>query len=313
MVDYPVVELATTRTELKHHEVRIFDDHGSPDFSTLNEFVLADTDKKMAEFAREWQPLFYYAGGEYVAFPMFSARYGEFHGTTLADYKDARSVLVLAMSLRALLDNDGCTIENLRRLGMEFDHFDAGDWFGIGVEDIDSYQLNHRRSLHGRNYFEYLRGATEDLNTPVDECELVGVFEWDKYMRERWNSETHEQSLKLDTEENSNAVLYLATVGFPNNHDGLRRLVKQALDEIITVHLYDIRTTTINGGSEYRKCGSLLSSLWYCMVRSFEGGRAGRCEVCGRPFVSKGERGKPRKYCTSACSKWAQRHPGQTR
>ena len=313
MINFPVIEMSKTRARLERLDGRLYEYHQMPDADTLDALIHADTDKKLSQFADKWQPLFYYAGNEYIAFPPTSGEHGEFHGTTLDDYRDARALLVLAMNLRAFLDNDEYTIENLEHIGLVFDHFEANDKKTGWYEDDDGLQLNHRRSLIGKNYFVYLDGASGDLNTPLNENELIGVSRWEKDMREWWNNTAPDHALKLSTEEENDGIFYLATIAFPNNRDGLRLLVEQALDELITVHFYDIRTTTTNGGHEYRRCGSLLSSLWYCMVQSFEGGRTGRCEVCGKPFISKGERGKPRKYCSSACSKWAQRNPGKTR
>ncbi|WP_417142323.1 hypothetical protein [Raoultibacter massiliensis] len=304
MVDYPVVVLSETyRKAEPRNRGRLYESFGPPDQSVVERFVLADTDKKIAEFAAEWRPLLDYTD-TMIGYHIREA--------TLDDYKDARESLVLAMSLRSLLDNDECTIEQMERLGFRFDYFEPHDYMLGMYYDECGAQAEYRRSIRGDNYAAYISASSADQYTPINENQLVGASQWKREFRELYN-EQNPELIKLSTEEHVSNVLFLDTVAFPQTHEGMRCLVEQALDELITVHLHDVRTASIGGGREYRKCGSLLSSLWYCMMTSFEGGRAGRCEACGKPFVSKGERGKPRKYCSPACSKWAQRHPGETR
>lgn len=98
----------------------------------------------------------------------------------------------------------------------------------------------------------------------------------------------------------------------PVSNEGFHEAVKTALDSIFRINLVDVATVT-DGGIILHECRSVLSSLWFELAKSFEGGRATRCKACERPMVAIGERGKKRLYCSQACSKWAQRHPGETR
>lgn len=98
----------------------------------------------------------------------------------------------------------------------------------------------------------------------------------------------------------------------PISNEGFREAVKTALDNIIRINLVDVATIT-HGGIVLQECFTVYSSLWFELAKSFEGGRATRCKACERPMVAIGERGKKRLYCSQACSKWAQRHPGETR
>ncbi len=75
-------------------------------------------------------------------------------------------------------------------------------------------------------------------------------------------------------------------------------VLRYFIDVMMKIHLSSIRIST-TGLAEYRASYSLISHIWYQLLDSFRDGRAGRCEYCGRPFITKGkERGTPRKYCT---------------
>lgn len=87
-------------------------------------------------------------------------------------------------------------------------------------------------------------------------------------------------------------------------------LSTQLLDALCTTHLYDVSCETTYGGLVVQKCRSVLSSLWLCLCQSFRQGRAGKCIVCGTPFLATSERSHPRIYChQEKCKKYAQRHP----
>ncbi len=82
------------------------------------------------------------------------------------------------------------------------------------------------------------------------------------------------------------------------------------LDALCTAHLYDVSCETTYGGVVVQNCHSVLSSLWLSLCQSFRQGRAGKCIVCGTPFIATSERSHPRIYChQDKCKKYAQRHP----
>lgn len=99
---------------------------------------------------------------------------------------------------------------------------------------------------------------------------------------------------------------------FGCNQDGYRNAAKVALDNLFAINLVDVATVT-EGGSIRQECSSAYSAFWLLLSHELSGGRAMKCAACGKPLIASGERGMKKRYCSDACRKWAQRHPGETR
>lgn len=109
-------------------------------------------------------------------------------------------------------------------------------------------------------------------------------------------------------QDEKEAVLTISNGDYENLPFEIRQCCANLLDFLSEVHMHDISTGTKEGIPRQR-AHSIASSLWYCLVESFRGGRVAQCanEKCGIPFVAHGERGTKREYCSSACSKAAYR------
>ena len=99
---------------------------------------------------------------------------------------------------------------------------------------------------------------------------------------------------------------------FPDSPSGYRGAVSKTLETLFRINLWDM-VVTVKDGYLTQAPRSVYAALWYQLARGMEGGRAMRCEACGKPLIAFGERGMKRKYCSEACKKWAQRNPGQQR
>lgn len=99
---------------------------------------------------------------------------------------------------------------------------------------------------------------------------------------------------------------------FLESPSGYREAVSKALETLFRINLWDM-VVTVKDGYLIQTPRSIYAALWYHLARGMEGGRATRCEACGKPLIAFGERGVKRKYCSDACKKWAQRNPGQKR
>ena len=100
---------------------------------------------------------------------------------------------------------------------------------------------------------------------------------------------------------------------FPATERGRRSCVRFAVDEIMTLHLQDVRTVTVDGGRESRRASTGAAYSWWLLVDHMRDGRVGVCEGCGRPYVANVERGNPRRFCSKKCQMRAlRRRKGQT-
>ena len=95
--------------------------------------------------------------------------------------------------------------------------------------------------------------------------------------------------------------------------DKLRDDCSYILKRLINIHLADVATVCDNDPIRpVQMAYSGISCLWLGLVERMSGGRADRCDACGKPFVAYGERRKQR-FCCPACRKWKNKHPNEMR
>ena len=99
---------------------------------------------------------------------------------------------------------------------------------------------------------------------------------------------------------------------FSDSPSGYREAVSKAFETLFRINLWDM-VLTMKDGRLTLAPRSVYSAFWYQLARGIEGGRAMKCEACGKPLIAFDERGMKRKYCSEACKKWAHRHPGEKR
>lgn len=253
-----------------------------PNYSALRtELINATTEKKAAALAQRF------------AFDFLPQTFFSVQRTCTEDILDARATFALALSLRGLLDNNNCSIKSLESLGFEAQYLNGFEASSKAAANRVQFEIGIE--LQGQAYKAFIGRAIDDATTPVSINELVGIS---------------------DIGGNNPAMFYLASVGASIGEEGQRAQIKQMIDELFSLHLFDVRIASIDGGHELRTCGSVLSSIWLDAMQSFTEGRAGRCVVCGKPFISARERGNVRKYCSGACNKRAQRNqmkPGEAK
>lgn len=80
-----------------------------------------------------------------------------------------------------------------------------------------------------------------------------------------------------------------------------KEAIKGIIDGLFSIHLSNIKTVSINGGEEHRRASEGITMLWWLVLDRLRYGRTGICEFCGRPFISKNERGSMRKFCSASC------------
>ncbi len=119
------------------------------------------------------------------------------------------------------------------------------------------------------------------------------------------------ESHDAEYEEADGLCIICALGYYEDNEAGARKCLSTLADRLFTLHLNDVKTVSFDGGQEARIITTGISALWWCALDSMRDGRLGICEVCGKPYVARGERGKPRKYCSEACRQWNKNHPGQ--
>lgn len=128
-----------------------------------------------------------------------------------------------------------------------------------------------------------------------------------------WCAGNGETEAEADYED-AKGLRVLCVLGYyERSVNGARQCLGDLVDRLFTLHMVDVRTVSLGGGQECRIVATGISSLWWCAIDSLRDGRLGACEVCGKPYVARGERGKPRKYCSDACRQWHKNHPGEKR
>ena len=253
----------------------------TPTLETVEALIQADSPQKLKEFIESWSPLF------------TMGLYHHIDHRVLADeqaYIEARELIVFAVLLRRLIQKRDCTEERLREIGVELlpvDLYEPKTLKKTGV----MYELFWQIPIKSNPYYLFLRYCQESVNSSGNENDWLTHVYPDKEIATLAPEE--ETWLSIDVPFNASKSLEFFCIVF--------------LDALISLHLADFRLASANN-TEYKASGSLLSALWFCLLSSFETGRAGRCIVCWKPYIAVGERGISRLFCSESCSKKHQRY-----
>lgn len=291
-------------------------------FDDVAALIAADTPQKLDRYASESVGLF---GAEEI--------------TRVTDVEAARSLLVLALKAKEASTDGAPGLEALREYGIAVNApsegvlslMKAASELEAAASELAG-ELGPRGAslLLGEPAYRragktegQVMGATFDWRIPAGEyadylvaaieaeegyCELLGApCPWD-FMRcpdgdEDGAHRTGAEGLRM----------FCVLGYYERSASGARQCLADLVDRLFTLHMADVRTVSLGGGQECRVIATGISSLWWCAIDSLRDGRLGACEVCGKPYVARGERGKPRKYCSDACRQWHKNHPGEKR
>ena len=232
-------------------------------------------------------------------------------------FMDLKRHMLRAIELKELCGRKRVRREDMNRAGFSI----SGDRIkGLMREvegDLKRGIITLRSSDGGNVFLEYEAAIAPKASTlPNFLClEYTNIAEsgYSVHLREGVEKSLDDDGTpRRCTEDGIGLEFYLLNERFPDTSEGYREAARTALDNLFSINLADVKTVTVNGMIQ-QECNSVYSAFWLLLSREFEGGRAMRCEACGKPLVVYGERGNKRRYCSDACRKWAQRHPGETR
>lgn len=226
----------------------------------------------------------------------------------IKDFLGIQEVLLLAVRLRKLVMLEKVTEADLQACGIKTEK-----WF------LDS---------DGKRYFSHNDDGEHWLHDGDLTVKINGAI-YSAWIKNRLMEREGESCIlqKFDEnrecddfcypDEDSSDALYLnlrLNPGFTDLDDDRANLLfaKEALDELFELHLRNVRTIT-EYGIPYQTTGDGISALWLSLGFKFRAARVVECKACTKPLLVSGERGTPREYCSDACRKWLQRHPGETR
>lgn len=292
-------------------------------FDDVAALVAADTPQKLDRYASASDGLF-----------------GAEEPVKASDVEAARSLLVLALKAKEAGAGEDSSPETLAEYGvvtsapsegvlslmeaaseLEAAAAELASELGPGGADLLIGGSSYRR---GGKAAAPLMGATFSWDVPAggyadylfaaivaeeDYDELLGVpCQWDCV----WHAESSDEAgCEVDPEDADGLQVICALGYYERTAEGARKCLSDLVDRLFTLHMADVRTVSLGGGQECRVIATGISSLWWCAIDSLRDGRLGTCEVCGKPYVARGERGKPRKYCSDACRQWHKNHPGE--
>ena len=254
-------------------------DYIEPSHEDVEAFLEADTEAALQSLMHKYSPLFYSA---YLApsVPMGKSE-------TIDDYSNLRTLLSIGVKLRALIEEPEIDIQNVEGLGIVTMQTRSSEACS------DALVSNANRFLSLTIELKLGHGTRRFLEAGINH---VG---YGRVLHEPSNSSDQSPmfSLEVNSMPFSDASL---------NHWGYSWICGSLLDALSAIMLHDISTKT-NMGIPYQSSQSIASSFWYMMTEQFREGRAGSCQVCGKPFISLDERKNKRLYCSPACNKMHQR------
>lgn len=95
-----------------------------------------------------------------------------------------------------------------------------------------------------------------------------------------------------------------AELVFQRSGGDLREASVNLLDLLLNAHLAEVRLTANGIGGAALAALHPLAGLWASLLDAEDGEpRTGFCSVCGNMYIDAESRGKPRKYCSTSCSR----------
>lgn len=242
----------------------------------------------------------------------------------------AHELMTYAVKLRAFTTSpDPCSIDALSDLVYSIEKhtcrsFDDGFFFDTlrSISDIDTNSDEQARALiestfpiktHYEAFVCFTFAPCEYATYLQSGCKsyaelLVSNYE-DDCRGSISSCEGSSFTNGYDPLDDKKVTFCLKACADADSDDPARSLATSLLETLCAINLHDIRPV-LRDGDVVLQCESTMSSLWLSLCQSFSKSRAGRCAICGTPFLSHGERGKPRIYCdNTTCKKAAQRHP----
>ena len=237
-----------------------------------------------------------------------------------SDDLNARNILVAAMKLRTIpsVDNGRQSAFALKSLGFKFACNRKGFSIFAGIpEDVNEHDKIHGVMFLPIDSVVYKRW----LRTTIDNASVPGWFLPVPNNIEEIADEKPLRMVILEDYRNtvdsklwnkqcSGHLGILVVYSFWHTYSDavFKQIANDAFDILATLHLADARAF-VSQGNEYFSYYSPISATWKYMLEQSREGRVGVCDYCGKPYISKKERGKKRRFCSQLCSKRFQRHP----
>lgn len=236
----------------------------------------------------------------------FSKPWGKFVMAGLDDFLGMQRVLLLAAKLRKLIVFGKVDCSDLESCGIKTEKIMLGEddcetlGFGSGEHWIHQGEVKVR--ISGPVYKQWINDSIKEFGAVLSSLDEARECERDLFS---YPSPDDVDDLILSIDLNP---------GFTDldEETALFLFVRCALDELFKIHLQRIRTVT-RDGIPYQTTGDGIAATWLSLGLKFQGARVIECKACSKPVLVSGERGTPREYCSDACRKWAQRHPGEKR
>lgn len=231
-------------------------------------------------------------------------------------YHDMRQHMLAAIKFKELLGRDRIGLEDLAEAGIQIE--ESPESHLETAREMKACVSKAQTSLRIMTdpLLSECKELCDRLALPFFSCRLsVG------YSKTPYSEHLLDGMVRATNEDGTAFALEKSEIGysfdvvcdhFPNSSTGYRAAVAKALDTLFRINLADVSVAT-HGGILAQRFLSVYAAFWYHLARGLEGGRAMRCEACSKPLIAFGERGMKRRYCSEACRKWAQRHPGEKR
>ena len=231
-------------------------------------------------------------------------------------YFDMQQHMRAAIKLKELLGRDAIGLEDLAETGVQIE--ESPESHLEMARDMKAYVSKAQASLNimADPLLSECKELRDRLALPFFSCRLsvrCSKTPYSKHLLDGMVRATNEDGTAFALEKSDIGYSFdVVCDHFPKSSTGYRAAVAKALDTLFRINLADVAAVT-QGGILAQRFLSVYAAFWYHLARGLEGGRAMRCEACNKPLIAFGERGMKRRYCSEACRKWAQRHPGEKR
>lgn len=289
----------------------VYSGERTPTRDDLEELVSASTPGKLRRFRDAWLPFTSWEG----------KREEPFLGYDLLSVSDTRTLMLIVLELKRMVDENDCTKEAYERLGLLFGTDSRASqqtahlrylmsshslaWY---LRSINSCEWHEANSLSNFLMDEETRAGSIRQGYIDEEDRLVAPIVCVSYLPGRIIQENgyhlpgqEEEVSRL--EPSGTYPVFSASANCPDGSDPYsHELAYGLMDDIFATTLGGVSVDTYRGQLT-AMADTVFTYFWLCLSESFRDARVGICRTCGLPIIVSGERGAKRLYCNDGCKR----------
>ena len=273
------------------------------DRTSLDQLLAANTDAKLREFTAGHFP--------FTHIPR-SQRMPDFDEEVRAA-SDTRDLMMLALQLKQMIDEETCAKKSFERLGVRFyeggseEHEQSELFFLFSSPELAEYLRTTNQSAAIEEKLKIAYTKTGAGEAAIDASDLppfatIGYAKGSVVKLERLFANGQRERAESLEDDKAYPVMPIfgGNLGRSTSYGSERAYF--LIDSIMHYCLQGVRVGS-KRGLVNASADTNFTSMWLRLSETFRASRVSMCKTCGLPIIATNERGSKRLYCNDACKR----------